>query len=252
MSPLSTSQRVALLPGRAAMAGDRARPVEASSDDQGWQGALGALQTLLAGAGKKGGASVVISQRFARHHLLPAPAAWLSGNEMRLWLAERLDASLDGAGAWQIAWQADAPGWPVLACAVETALLDGLRRVFKEAGMKPASIRSWPTAAFNRHERVLRRATGWYAVIEPGVGCLMRLEQGRITALRQRNLGADAVAELSGLIGREAVLNGVEAGGELWLDSHGMHAAWAGLVLPGVKVHALPSSPSLQEAMVAP
>jgi hypothetical protein len=231
------------------MAVGKARPVEAAAEGAGWDGALAALESLLTGSKHRGRASVVISQRFARHFLLAPPAVWLGGNEMRAWLTQRLDASLDGAAAWQIAWQADAPGRPVLACAIETALLDGLRRVLHGAGIRPAAIQSWQTVAFNRRDRVLRRATGWYAVVEPGTASVMRLEQGRITALRQRNLGENPAGDLAGLIGREAMLNGLEAGGELWLEHHGGPAAWS--AMSGLRVRELPAKPSLPEAMVA-
>jgi hypothetical protein len=238
------------LPGRAALA-DRDGQVEAEDAAAGWAGSLAALARLLAERRSKGVASVVLSQHFVRFFLLPAPAAWLRRKEMQAWLAEQLRTSLDGGEGWRLLWQSPTPGRPVLVCATEHALLDALRDLLSDAGIKLDHLQPWLAVAYNRRESILRRVTGWYALMEPGVASLMRLEQGQVTALRQRQLGPDPVADLRGMVARETLLNGMPASGELWLDSAGLRGPWQSLATPALPVRELPVATTLQGAMLA-
>ncbi len=250
MSLLSPELRIALLPGRAALA-DREGQAVAEDASTGWAGALAALARLLAERKAKGTASVVLSQHFVRGFLLPPPVAWLSRREMQAWLVEQLREPLDGGVGWQLVWQPARPGRPILVCAAEHAWLDALRDSLRDAGIKLGRLQPWLAVAFNRRQPVLRRASGWYALLEPGMACLMRLEQGELTALRQRQLGPEPVSELRGMIAREALLAGSVASGELWLDSAGLRGAWQDLAAPEMPVRELPGATSLQGAMLA-
>jgi hypothetical protein len=251
VSRLSAELRIALLPAQAAMSDGKGR-FETEDSDRGWKGSLSALAKLLTSRRGSGPAAVVLSQHFARLFLLPAPAAWLSSNEMQTWLADQLRVPLDGVEKWQMQWQNSAPGSPVLVCAVERALLEELHATLAQAGIKPRTIQPWQAVAFNRHEPALSHATGWYAVLEPGIASLMRIERGRITALRQRQLGPDPAVDLRNMIGREALINGVSTPGELWLDSGGVQAPWREIAQPDLTVHELPTADSLPQMMLAP
>ncbi|NWG87732.1 MAG: hypothetical protein HXY26_09555 [Hydrogenophilaceae bacterium] len=251
MSPLSARLRIALLPGRAALA-DGQGQAEAEDAAAGWPGALAALGRLLAERRPKGAASVVLSQHFVRFFLLPPPAAWLRQAEMQAWLAEQLRLALDGGEGWQLLWQPPMPGRPILVCAAEQALLDALRSLLSDAGIKLRHLEPWLAAAYNRREPVLRRATGWYALVEPGVAGLMRLERGRIAGLRQRQIGPEPVEELRGMVARESLLGRTSTGGELWLDSAGMRGPWQSLASSGMPVRELPTAATLHGAMLTP
>jgi hypothetical protein len=246
---LSPKRRIALLPGLAALADGR--EVVEETAGSGWDGSLAALEAVLKQRPTRGPASIVLSQHFVRTFLLSPPAAWLNRSEMQTWLADQLSEALGGVAGWHLVWQRTAPGRPVPVGAIERTVLDRLHAVLAEAGLKPKQIVPWQTLAYQRRQSALSRVTGWYTVLEPGMATLMRLERGRVMALRQRNLGDDPVADLGKLLGREALLNDLEPAGELWLDSVGLPASWHRLTEPGRRVQELPGRASLARTMLA-
>lgn len=213
--------RIALLPGRAALAAGG--PIrQADSTQAGWAGALAALDGLLAQAKARGTASVTLSHHFTRLFLLPAPAAWIKPAEMGPWLADRLKDTLDAGADWHYAWRLAPPGQPILVAALAKDHLAELTQTLGRHGLRAGQARPWLSAAWARRRRRLGGASGWYALLEPGQLVLLRLHRGQARSLRQRQLGQDAGADFQALLTRETLLAGGEVGGPVWLERTGV------------------------------
>lgn len=222
LARLFPSHRLAMLPDRWVL-----RPAATAAQFEALFDAaapLPALEALLDQQGVRGRLRVTLSHQHVRLFLAPAPPAWLQPAEMQIWLDAALTPALGAAspaGAWRLAWDLTPPGRPLVVAALPAALLQGLAEVCRPRGIQLAGVRPWLAEAWQRRRRQLARATGWYAVLEPGRQVLLRLQNGCVTGLRQRQAGADAAAELQGLLTREALLADLPAGGELWLERVG-------------------------------
>lgn len=248
MSLLSPEARIALLPRRAGLAAGGRPPALRDAE----QGGLGALDELLAAqGGLRGRARVTLSHHLARLFLVPAPPVRLRPREMRPWLEDRLADTLGRPSDWRLTWDPPVPGHPVLAAAVESALIDGLAATLGRHGLGLAGVRPWLADAWNR--RRLGRASGWYGLLEPGRMTVLRLAGGRPASLRQRALGDDAAADLAALLAREDLLAGSEASTDVWLERAGVQGDWSRLG-GGRRVHELagPADPALALLSCAP
>ncbi len=221
----SAAARIGLLPGRASLAVG-GRPPAGAEGGVGWDGALAALDGLLAGQRGRGRAAVTLSHHFVRLFLLEPPPTWLRRAEMAAWLADRLADPLGAGGGWRHVWRDVPPGRPVPVCAMEAARLEELNGLLARHGLRASHVRPWLDAAWARRRHQLRRASTWYALLEPGAVSLLRVERGRPTLLRQRQMSADPAAELAGLLSREALLAGQLAEGEVWIERAGVGADW--------------------------
>lgn len=239
MSLLSPSLRIALTPGRVAVAAGRAYR-EAAVAAPGWAGALEALSGLLAGSALRGRASVTLSHHFSPVHLLQSPPVALKPLEMQGWIRDTLARQFGEAGRdWQVSWAAEPPGAPFLASSLEPAHLAELEGVLRAASIRPVEVQPWLAVAWNRQRRRLGRGRAWYALAEPGRLTLLGLEDGRVRSLRAAPLQDDAVAALAGLLRREALLAGEDAPAPLWIESAALRPNWQELG-GGRSVHPLP------------
>lgn len=226
MSPLSPSVRIALTPGRVAVAAGRDRR-EAAVATPGWAGALAELSALLADARLRGRASVTLSHHFAQVHLLPSPPVALKPVEQQGWIRDQLARQFGEAGRdWRVAWQAEPPGASFLAASVEPARLAELDGVLRAASLKAAAVQPWLVAVWNRQRRRLGRGRAWMALAEPGRLTLLGLAGGHATCLRSAPAQDDPGAALAGLLTREALLAGEETPAPLWIESAGVRADW--------------------------
>ncbi len=225
MSLLSPEFRLALLPDRAGLAARGRAPLARAG------AGLEALESLLSEHGRPGRARVILSHHLTRLFLLPPPPAVLRRAEVEAWLRDRLATVLDGGATpadWCLTWDAAEPDRPILAAAMEKRLLDDLAACLGRLGLSLAGVRPWLAVAWSRRPQ-LRRANGWYALLEPDRLTLLRLQRGRPESLRQRSWNADPVAELVALLTRESLLAGVANGGEVWLERAGVEADWSDL-----------------------
>ncbi|MHB1187818.1 hypothetical protein [Thiobacillus sp.] len=239
MSLLSPKLRVALTPGRVAVAAGRDYR-EATVAAPGWAGAREALSGLLAGSALRGRASVTLSHHFSPVHLLPSPPVTLKPLEMQGWIRDTLARQYGESGRdWQVSWQAEPPGEPFLVSSLEPAHLAELEGVLRAASIRPVEVQPWLAVAWNRQRRHLGRGHAWYALAEPGRLTLLRLEDGRARSLRAAPVQDDAVAALADLLTREALLAGEEAPAPLWIESAALRPNWQELG-GGRSVHPLP------------
>ena len=192
-----------------------------------------ALETLLDKHAPSGRLRVTLSHHHVRLFLALSPPAWLKHQEMRVWLDAALAAALGDVGekgiAWRLAWDLTPPGQPIVVAAMPEALLAGLHAVCQQRGIKLSGVRPWLAEAWQRRRGQLARATGWYAVLEPGRQVLLRLQNGQPVALRQRQASTEAALELDSLLARESLLADAPAGGDLWLERAGISPDWGRL-----------------------
>lgn len=249
MSLLSPSVRIALTPGLVAVTSGRGYR-DAAVASPGWACALDALSGLLAGAGLRGRASVVLSHQFAPMHLLQSPPLALKPAEMESWIRDQLvrqlgEASRDG----RVTWQAEPPGEPFLVSTVEPARLAELDGLLRAASLKLADMQPWLATAWNRQRRRLGRGRAWYALLEPGRLLLLGLQDGRVRSLRAAPLQGDAIEALDGLLTREALLAGEETSAPLWVESAVLQPNWQELG-GGRSVHPLARGREALSAML--
>ncbi|MFN3750717.1 MAG: hypothetical protein ACK4SR_05055 [Thiobacillus sp.] len=226
MSLLSPSVRIALTPGRVAVAAG-SDPREAAVATPGWAGALAELSALLADARLRGRSNVTLSHHFTQVHLLPSPPLALKPAEQRSWIHDQLVRQFgEAARDWRVAWQAEPPGRPFLVASVEPARLAELDGVLRAASLKAAAVQPWLVGAWNRQRRRLGRGRAWMTLAEPGRLTLLALADGRATCLRSAQAQDDPGAVLAGMLTREALLAGEETPAPLWIESAGVRADW--------------------------
>lgn len=249
MSLLSPRVRIALMPGRVAVASGRSYR-EAAVAVPGWVGALEALSGLLAGSNLRGRTCVTLSHHFAPVHLLSAPPVALKPAEMQGWIHDTLARQFGEAGRdWRVTWQAEPPGEPFLASSLEPARLAELEGVLRAASLKPVDVQPWLAVAWNRQRRRLGRGRSWFALAEPDRLMLAGLDDGRMCSLRSTRMHGDAVAALADLLTREALLAGEAAPAPLWVESVLPSVNWQG-VGGGRSVHPLPQGREALSALL--
>jgi hypothetical protein len=216
----------------------------------GWDGALAALQELLAEHRPAHAVRLTLSHHFVRLFLLEPPPTWLRHGEMQAWLSERLAETLEEVAAWRLVWQDTPPGRPVPVCAIAADRLDALQVLLARQGSRTRHIRPWLDVTWSRRQRRFGHGTGWYALLEPGMACLLLLVRGRISRLRQRHVGADVATDLGGMLHREALLAGLPPTGEVWLECAGPAPALRAIG-PDWRVHDLAAPPDPGLALLA-
>lgn len=238
MSLLSPSLRIALTPGRVALA-SRTALREAAVATPGWAGALEALKGLVHDLGARGRARVTLSHHFAQVHLLPSPPVLLGPSEMQGWIRDSLARQYGEVGEdWQVAWQPQPPGKPFVAASLAALAMTELVETLHSAGVKPVAIQPLLSTSWRRLRRRIGGRRGWYALAEPGRVTLARVAGGRFEALRSALVAQDPVPALSGLIRRESLLAGTDAASApLWLDCLLVRHEWRGLE-GGLELHA--------------
>ena len=249
MSLLSPKVRVALTPGRVAVASGRDYR-EAEVPNPGWTGALEALSGLLAGAALRGRTRVTLSHHFSPVHLLPSPPVVLKPLEMQGWIRDTLARQFGEAGRDRlVSWQAEPPGVPFLASSLEPAFLAELEGVLRAASLKLVEAQPWLASVWNRQRRRLGRGRAWFALAETGQLTLLGLDGGHVRSLRSTLIQDDAVAALANLLAREALLAGEESPAPVWIESAGLQTNWQKLG-GGRNVHPLPQGREALSALL--
>lgn len=241
--------RVALTPGHVAVADGRVFR-DAAVDSPGWAGALKTLKALLSESNLRGRATLSLSHHFASVHCLPAPPVRLKTAEMQGWIRDTLDRQYGEAGRdWQIAWQMELPGKPFLVGSVSAALLEELEEVMRNLSFKPAAVQPWFVAGWNRNRRRFGKGPVWYALAEPGRMMLASVAGGEVRSLRTVPTEDDPVAQLAGLIQREALLGNETTNVPVWIDSVLLSIDWRALG-QGRDVQLLPSAGTSLSSMM--
>ena len=164
-----------------------ARPPEPA-----WQPALEALDASLGTVASRGDAvALCLSNRWVRYAVLPWQAGVSSAAELeqlaRLRFEQRHGAAVAG---WTIRCCDGGWGAPLLACAVDSALLEGLRERLAGHGLRLTSLQPLLAAAFNDWRRRLGHSAT-LAIVEADRLCLAAFERHRWVEVASRRCGAD-------------------------------------------------------------
>lgn len=247
MSLLSPRVRIALTPGRVALANGGGYH-DAVVATPGWAGALEALAELVSVHRATGRAGVTLSQHFAGVHLLPPPPVVLKTGEQAAWVRDAL-AHQHGEACrdWRLAWQAEPPGQPFVVASLAADRFAALEAFARTASLRLASVQPWLVAACRRQR--VGRAPAWLALAEPGRVTLAALRGGYLQRLRSVRVQGEAAPALADLLAREALLAGETAPAPLWVDSVLPEADWRS-AFGGRVVQRLPAGREALDAML--
>lgn len=143
----------------------------APEEPQPWQGALEDFARRIAALRRRVGVTVVLSNHFARYAVLPAQDGAATPEE-ELALARFHLTKIHGDRV---------KGWEVrvcdrLACAIDAALLEGIKNAFPSKGkLKLVSVQPRLMAAYNAARRRIPREGAWLLLAERGRTCLARV-----------------------------------------------------------------------------
>ena len=163
-----------------------------------WQAALDALAGTLEGFGARGQrAAVRLSNRWVRYAVLPWSAEIVRAAELEQ-LARVHFEQRDGAAvaAWTVRVCDGGWGRPFVACAIDTALLAGVRAVLQAQGVRLGSVQPLLMAAFNDWRRRLGTGAA-FAVVEPDRVCVGMFDGDGWGEIGSRRSAGDAVAALA-------------------------------------------------------
>lgn len=196
-----------------------------------WSGAVSLLSSVV---DKHMDLAVVLSSHFVRLQLLPWQADLRTPAEWQAYAAFRFQEIYGSvAAAWDIVLSSEPPGRAVMACAVDRALLAGLKALAEQQGGRLVSVQPAFALAWNRHRKSLGGATGAFVLAEPGRLCAGLCRGGAWFALRNQSV---AVPDIAGLLEQQLMLadDPLPAGevlvagldGALLKDVPGLPAGW--------------------------
>jgi hypothetical protein len=182
---------VSLEPHRV-MVGKRAADADPEYGAEPWHGTLEALRREAAAWRKRSDVSVVLSNHFVRYAVLP-PQDGAATAEEEIALARFQFTRIHGERV---------KGWEVrvseeLACAIDTALLEGIRSAFPPNGKaRLVSVQPFLMTAYNRTRARIPREGAWLLLAEAGRTCLARIApKGWASIYNGRETDADELLE---------------------------------------------------------
>jgi hypothetical protein len=161
-----------------------------------WRGALEALGREVAALRKRVDVSVVLSNHFARYALLPAQDAASAEEELALARFQFVKIHGDRAKAWEVR-VSPGHGGAALACAIDSALLQGLKSCFpRTAKARLVSVQPALMAAYNGARRRIPREGAWLVLAERERTCIARLgAKGWASVHNARETDVDGLLE---------------------------------------------------------
>lgn len=187
----------------------------------GWEGALAALESKLADP-LWGGASMraVIADHWVRYAVVPY-AAELSSEAEREAHAREMLGSLygDAVSGWALCVSDAPPGASRLACAMPSALLEGLREACRRVGAKLISLQPQLIAAHNHWRGAMPATDAWFVTIDEGSLAAARLRADGFDRVHTVRIGADWVRELKRLQTFGRLSNTSATDGRVYVDA---------------------------------
>lgn len=141
-----------------------------------WQGALEDFTRKAAALRGRVDVTVVLSNHFVRYAVLPEHVGATTPDE-ELAVARFHFARIHGerAKAWEVRVSPE-PSGAQLACAIDAALLEGLKSALPRSGKaRLVSVQPSLMAAYNRARGRIPREGAWLLLAERGRTCLARL-----------------------------------------------------------------------------
>jgi hypothetical protein len=172
-----------------------------------WKPAVDALAELSGEAFSRADVTVVLSSFFVRYTVVPGSDA-LSGMDQRLAFTRHCFSETYGADAegWAVRASGSSTGKPLLACAVERALIDAIDQAMNRLGSRFSSLQPRLMASFNLYRKRFGDGTAWFVTLEPGLACLALLHGGEWQSVRTTRIGSEWPLELPALLTRETCL----------------------------------------------
>jgi hypothetical protein len=141
-----------------------------------WRGAVEALRREAPGWRGRVDVTVVLSNHFVRYAVV-AQQDGAATREEELALARFQFAKIHGdrAKGWEVRVSPEGAG-AQLACAIDAALLEGLKSLFPRNGkVRLVSVQPYLMSAYNGWRRRIPREGAWLLLAERGRTCLARL-----------------------------------------------------------------------------
>ena len=140
-------------------------------EPQPWQGALEDFARRIAALRKRVEVTVVLSSHFVRYAVLPGhDGATTPEEELALARFHFTKIHGDRVKGWEVR------AFDGLACAIDAALLEGIKNAFPSRGKsKLISVQPRLMAAYNAARRRIPREGAWLLLSEPGRICLARV-----------------------------------------------------------------------------
>lgn len=161
-----------------------------------WAGVVSALGSLLTDLPPGGGdACVVLSNHFVRHGKVPWTTGIYSDRDREILAAGCFRAIHgDSVEHWRVATGTPHFGESVLAAAIDTDLIEGLRAILTRHNWQLAVLRPHLATAFDCWRKRLLADDGGFVVLESGCLTALFCRQGRWTDVSHRRYRQD-VAE---------------------------------------------------------
>jgi len=215
-----------------------------------WREPLQVLARALDEAQARGAAlHVVVSDHFSRFALIPWSADLVRQSE-RIAFARLSFSQMFGqaSDAWEIALDESVAAQPVIAAALDRALLQALREVCAARRMRLVSVTPAFVREVARHRSALRGEDFWLARLETGRLTLALRQRGAWSAIRSRRLDGTDGQALASALRQEALACGVAPKGSVYLiDAGGSVQA-----IPGWQATRLGSSAPALAAVPSP
>lgn len=174
-------------------------------NDEGNQ--LELVKQLLEKYGKSSSCHIVLSNSFVRQLIIPDVNLSLSYKELEV-LAKH--CFLETYGQKADAWKIKVDAIHQVACAIDAALIEGLRAICKDYGCQLKSIQSYLVSAFNQIRHLLGKQLNCLVQVEKSRLTVVLLEGPRWLRLSSVQYEGDWAKQLPSIIRREVLLCGLE------------------------------------------
>ncbi len=162
---------------------------------------------LLEKYGKSSSCHIVLSNSFVRQLIIPDVDLSLSDKELEV-LAKH--CFLETYGQKADAWRVKVDAIHHVACAIDTALIEGLRAICKDYDCQLKSIQSYLVSAFNQIHHLLGKQLNCLVQVEKSRLTVVLLEGPRWLRLSSVQYEGDWSQQLPSIIRREVMLSGLE------------------------------------------
>ncbi len=189
--------------------------VGATANEPLWTGVVAVLKRAINDSLWQGAqVEIVLSNHFVHYALVPwsEPSKYLStARERQAHLRHRFNLAYgEAAKRWDLRMSEAGVDKPALASGVDIALLDAIRAIFDQAGMRIPAIHPHLMVTLNQARNSMQQGPAWFAMMEQGRLCLALLDNGLFKTVKSFLLENDWHAQLEVLLTREAMLSGDE------------------------------------------
>lgn len=170
-----------------------------------WRGPVAALAEAMPNLAPRGSrCAVVLSNHFCRYTVVPANASLANDQEVEAYARLRLEETYgrDATAQWDVRIAGGAPGTARLACAVDRALMEELRRTCSASGLKLTAVRPLLAASFDHWRSRFGSGSFWFAAAEEGRLCLAGVENYAWHSVVSQRIGRNLGDELRAMLDR--------------------------------------------------